>query len=322
MKNKNGKLSIILLSYFSGERLNTVHDRLKELFDKEHIPFELIIMDDGSGDNSFDIAQKIESRYPNVFAYQLSRNYTSDYSIFAGLSKCTGSCAVAIPDDEQLPYEIVTEMYMKWNEGNNVIIPHRMSRDDDFISVWFSQRFYSIINKLSEIAYPVGGADSFLIDREIIDIINGRIKPINTAIVPEILRLGFNPLYLPYSRPKSINRKSRWKFKKKLKLALDTFFSSSSFPIKFISYLGLFFSIISFILILLYAYIKIFGNESFWGYKPQGWTSIILIISFFSGVILLSLGIIAEYIWRIYEEVKNRPGYLIKNKVINTKNEN
>jgi dolichol-phosphate mannosyltransferase len=314
MKSRNGKFSIILLSYFSGDRLITAYNKLTDLLTKEQIAFELIIIDDGSTDNSFEFAEQLELMHDNVFAYQLSRNFTSDYSIFAGLSKCTGNCAVAVPDDEQLPYPVIVDMYRRWCEGSNIIIPHRISRNDDFISKLFSNSFYFVINKLSDISYPKGGADSFLIDREIIDIINLRIKPINTAIVPEILRFGFSPLYFPYDRPRSLNQKSRWKFSKKIKLAFDTFFSSSSFPIKFISWLGLFFSSVSFILIVLYAYIKLYGNESFWGYKPQGWTSIILFISFFSGLILLSLGIIAEYIWRIYEEVKNRPGYIIKSK--------
>src|SRR5690606_24795565 len=115
-----------------------------------------------------------------------------------------------------------------------------------------------------------------------------------------------------YERPKGNNTKSRWSFKKKFKLAMDTFFSSSSFPIKFITYSGVFFSIFSFCLIIVYTYIGLFGNNKFWGIKVPGWTSTIVFISFFSGLILFSLGVIAEYIWRIYEEVKNRPGYIIK----------
>lgn len=307
-------LSVILLSYYSQEKIQEVYRNTKEIFDKEKIPFEFIIMDDGSNDNSFQLALALEKTEENVRAYQLSRNYTSNYSIFAGLSLTKGQCAVILPDDGQPSPHSVIEMYRLWEKGQKIIFLNRSSRNDSWATNLFANTFYKTMDYLADVKYPSGGTETFLIDREIIDIINTRIHSINTAIIPELLRLGYNPTHLFYERPMGDRKGSRWTFKKKMKLALDIIFSSSSFPIKFISFLGFFFSTISFILIILYSYVKLFGDETFWGYKPQGWTSIILFISFFSGLILLSLGIIAEYIWRIYEEVKNRPGYIIKNK--------
>lgn len=306
------KLSIILLSYYSRGKLSSVYGQLNPLLESEKIDHEFIIMDDGSKDDTFDIAKNLEEAQPKVKAYQLSRNYTSHYSIFAGLSVCTGDCAVVIPDDEQQPYQTVVDMYRLWEKGGKIIIPHRMDRDDPFIAKTFSKLFYSLMNMLSDITYPKGGADTFFIDREIINILNNDIHPINTTTITEILRLGFEPIYIPYKRVKGINEKSRWSFKKKIKLATDTFFSCSSFPIKFISYTGLFFATTSFFIIIFYGYVKLFGNNEFWGVDVAGWTSLVFFISFFSGMILFSLGIIAEYIWRIYEEVKSRPGYIIK----------
>lgn len=308
-------LSVILLSYYSKERINKCYQDVNSLLSKEHIPFEFIIMDDGSTDESFAIALELEKTHKNVFAYQLSRNYTSNYSWLAGLSVCNGGCALAIPDDEQQPYQSIVEMYRLWEQGHKVIIPNRITRDDPFFTSFFSVCYYKIINALSEITYPQGGADLAFIDREIIDILNSRIHPINTAVVPEIFRLGFSPVYFPYERPLGLNEgNSRWSFKKKLRLAKDVFLSSSTFPIKFISGLGMFFCLISIIGIIFYTYIRTFGNANFWGASMPGWTSIIILIMFFGGIILFSLGIIAEYIWRIYEEVKNRPGYIIKKK--------
>jgi len=309
----NKKLSIILLSYYSGNRLESVHSNIDALLKKNHIPYELIIIDDGSKDDSFTIALKLEKKHQNVFAYQLSKNQTSNYAVFAGLSLAKGGCATAIPDDEQQPYETLVEMYKLWDGGQKVIIPNRKSREDGFLSDLLSNSYYSFMNKFSEIQFPKGGADLFFIDSEIVDIINEFIHPKNTAVVPEILRLGFDPYFLPYVRPKS-KHKSRWTFNKKFKLFLDTFISSSAFPIKLITLLGVFFSFISVVLILFYIYIALIGNKEFWGIPVPGWTSIILFITFFSGLILFSLGIISEYIWRIHEEVKNRPGYIIKKK--------
>lgn len=307
-------LSIILLSYYSNERIYASYIKLKTLLDKEHIPFEFIVVDDGSTDQSIDIAKGLELEFSNVRAYQLSKNYTSNYSWFAGLSVCKGACAIALPDDEQQPYQTVVDMYRLWEQGvHKVIIPNRMTRDDPWSSRIFSICYYKIINALSEITYPEGGADLAFIDREVIDILNTRIHPINTAVVPEIFRLGFSPIYLPYERPLGLNQgKSRWTFKKKLRLAKDVFFSSSSFPIKFITNMGFWTAVLSLIIMIFYGYIAVFGNRQFWGVTVPGWVSIILFITFFGGLILLSLGIIAEYIWRIYEEVKGRPGYIIK----------
>ena len=307
-------LSLILLSYYSGNRITKVYNKLSLLMSQEKIPFELIIIDDGSTDNSYDIARSLESNNDNVQAYQLSRNFTSHYAIFAGLSVCSGDCAMPIPDDEQQPYSSIVEMYRLWKKGSKVIIPYREKRDDGFLNDLFSNTYYKIINRLSEITFPKGGADMFFIDREVIDILNHRIRPINTSSIIEVLRLGYSPDYFPYVRVKGDNTKSRWTLKKKIRLFKDTFFSSSTWPVKVITNLGLFFSLFALGIIISYSYIRFFGNPDFWGELLPGWTSTIIIVSFFSGLMLFSLGIIAEYIWRIYEEVKARPGYIIKKK--------
>ncbi len=307
-------LSLILLSYYSGERISEAYQKLTKILDFEQIPFELIVIDDGSKDNSYEIALRLEKEHSNVTAYQLSRNFTSSYSIFAGLSVCKGDCVIPIPDDEQQPYITIVEMYRIWQKGEKIIIPFRNKRNDGIFSNLLANGYYSIINTLSDIKFPPGGADSFFIDRELIDILNKRIHPTNTAIIAEVLRLGFNPKYYAYERVKGINKKSRWTFSKKIRLFKDTLFSSSIWPVKIITNLGLLFSLVAMSIIIFYTYIKLFGNSAFWGENMPGWTSTVVIISFFSGLILFSLGIIAEYIWRIYEEVKDRPGYIIKKK--------
>ncbi|MBS1643813.1 MAG: glycosyltransferase [Bacteroidetes bacterium] len=310
-------LSVILLSYYSGNRINTCYTRLREVLDAAAIPFELIVMDDGSKDESYNTALALEARHSNVHAYQLSRNYTSHYSIFAGLSVCNGACAIPIPDDEQQPYDSIVQMYRLWEQGHKIIIPHRAQRDDPALSKLFSRSFYKIMNNLSDVHFPEGGADTFFIDREIIDIINQRIHPKNTSTISEILRLGYSPYFVPYNRPTGSNNKSRWSFKKKWKLAKDFFFSSSSFPIRFITFCGVFFSVFALLLVIAFIVLKLTVTEhSFFIFNEnvQGWTSLIIAITFFSGLILLSLGILSEYIYRIYEEVKDRPGYLIKKK--------
>jgi len=314
-----GLLSIIILSYYSGDRISKAYYRLKELFSKEGIPFELIIVDDGSTDGTFEKNNALAEREENILSRQLSRNYTSHYSAFAGLSIANGDCCTMISDDEQEPYELLVQMYHLWQKGHKVIIPYRDSRSDPFVSKTFAGTFYRLFNFISEVKYPYGGADTWFIDRELVDIINDKIRPKQTTTITEILRLGFSPVYIPYKRQKSNNKKSRWTMKKKIKLAKDLIFSSSSWPIHTITNIGLTLSLLSFLMVLFFVYIRFFGNDKFWHVKSfPGWTSTMVIISFFSGLILLSLGVIAEYIWRIFEEVKDRPGYIIR-KAINNK---
>ncbi len=307
-------LSIILLSYYSKERILTAYAKVSTVMREQGVPYEFIVVDDGSADGSFDIALDLEKREENVRAYQLSRNYGSNYAVFAGLTLCKGDCATFIPDDEQLPYLKIVEMYRLWKAGEKVIVPYRTGRDDGFLNNLAARTFYSIINRMSEVRFPKGGADAFLIDRELIDLLNERIHPVNTAIIPEVLRLGFSPCFIPYERVRGTNAKSRWTLKKKMRFFKDIFFSGSTWPIRIITWLGFIFASLAFCMIVFYGYIAIFGNPDFWGGMLPGWTSTVVIISFFSGITLFSLGIIAEYIWRIYEEVKGRPGYIIRKK--------
>jgi len=303
-------LSIILLSYNSNENLRKVCASITSHMKEAGISFELVIVDDGSFDNSVEIAKDISITNDCVSVYQLSKNYTSHYAIFAGLSVVKGECAVAIPDDFQVPINTIIEMYRVWEKGHKIVIPFREKREDRVVSRALSNLYYYFMNKLSDINFPKGGADIFLADREIINIINNHISRRNTSSIIEVLRLGFDPVFIPFDRQKSINKKSRWTNKKKFKLALDTFISSSSFPIKLISIVGVLSFLLSISLIGFYTFIKLTGQIN-----VPGWTLLVIIISFFSGLTLLSLGIIAEYMWRIFEEVKGRPEFIIKKEV-------
>lgn len=308
-------LSIILLSYYSKDRIRKSYNAIKQLLDDEDIPFEFVVMDDGSKDESFLMALELEKEFDNVRAYQLSKNYGSMYSIFAGLSISKGACVLPIVDDEQQPYPTIVQMYRIWEQGEKIIIPNRESRDDSKLSKFMSESFYKVMNSISDIEYPSGGADMAMLDREVVDIINTRIHPRNTMFMAEVLNLGYSPCFLPYERPIGLNKgKSRWTFKKKMKAALDSIFSNSTFPLRVISYLGIVISLLSFLAILLYLYIYIWGNKEFWGYLVPGWTSLVLLMFLLGGLVLLSLGVISEYLWRIFDEVKDRPGFIIKKK--------
>jgi polyisoprenyl-phosphate glycosyltransferase len=131
------------------------------------------------------------------------------------------------------PYELLVQMYRLWQAGHQVIIPHRSIREDPPFTRFCSRMYYGLMNRFSEVNFPEGGADLFFIDREVIDILNERIHPVRTASITEVLRLGFDPVYLPFGRPLGLNRTgSRWTLRKKMRLAADTFLSSSPCPSK------------------------------------------------------------------------------------------
>lgn len=310
---REGLYSIILLSYFSEERLEPVYKEVDKQLKEEGIDYEFIIIDDGSTDNSFQVAAKLAEENKNVRAYQLSRNYTAHYAKFAGFFLAKGDIVTSMPDDWQTPMDVYIKMYREWQNGTQVIIPYRNKRNDGFFTEFFARTYYWIMNHLSDISLPPLGADIFAIDRELVDIINERIHPINTSSLIEVLRLGFDPVYIPFERPKNIYGKSRWTFKKKYRLFKDTFYASSNFPIKLISWMGLLSFMLSIIVIIVSIILKLAGQEKLGGFKIPGWTTTLIIISFFCGLILLSISIIAEYLLRVFDEVKNRPGYIIKN---------
>ena len=311
-------LSLILLSYNSGNKIPAIAAEVDSIMTSEGIDYELIVMDDGSKDESYNIAKELESTNSKIKAFALSKNYTSPYSLFAGLTVAKGSCAAHLVDDGQIPLSTIVQMYKSWQEGNKVVFCNRASRKDGFVTNTYAAWYYRLMNKYSSVKFPDGGTDGMLIDREVIDIINEQIKTNSTTPILEVLKLGFDPVFIPFDRPAKTS-KSRWTFAKKLRLAADTFFSTSSLPIRFITLLGFIIFTLSFFLTLVIIYLKIFSNSSLFGLPVPGWATLIILICLFNGLILFSLGIVAEYIWRIYEITKGTPPFVIKKDYKNPK---
>lgn len=309
--SRSGLLSLLLPCFNSAQRLWPAYEAISQQLDAAQIPFELLLMDDGSQDDTWEVARAIARKDARVRAFRMARNVTPPYLQFAAFSVCQGACITWIPDDLQFPVSMVIALYRKWEEGHKIVVSYRSSRSDGWLSDLFSNLYYKIMNRLSEIKFPPGGTDIYLADREIIDLMATRIHPIHTSSVIEVLRLGFDPVFIPYERPKRPG-KSRWTWRKKLRHAKDTFFASSSFPIRAITNLGLFISLVCLLAIPALIYARFFAHSRLFGFQVPGWTTIIALVAFFNGLMLFSLGVVAEYIWRIYEEVKARPGFIIR----------
>jgi len=168
----------MLLSYFSSERIESVFREVDRRMQDEGICYEFIIIDDGSTDNSYQVASALADKYTQVRAYQLSRNFSAHYAMFAGFSLARGDIVTAMPDDWQTPMDVYIRMYREWQNGAQVIIPYRDKRNDGFMNEIFARSYYKIMNSLSDVSLPPLGADIFAIDRQLVDIINERIHPI------------------------------------------------------------------------------------------------------------------------------------------------
>jgi polyisoprenyl-phosphate glycosyltransferase len=315
--NLSSKLFSVLIPTFNSEKkLQNAYEVITQRLAAERIPFELLIIDDGSKDNTWALAKTIAASDKRVRIFRLSRNFTTPYVHFAAFSVCRGACIMFMPDDLQRPVETLVECYRTWEKGHKIVISYRSSRDDGRLTDFFARSYYRIMNRLSELNFPINGADGFLADREIIDILNTRIRPIRTSSMIEVLRLGFDPIYIAHERKRATG-KSRWTWHKKVNLAKDNFFASSSFPIRFISNLGLIISLICLLSLPFLVYARFFAHSQLFGFKISGWTTLVALTTLFNGLMLLCLGIVAEYIWRIYEEVKGRPGFIIRQEELN-----
>ena len=301
------KLSVVIPVYFNELNLRKLYEELNKIvFTKlKNYNYELVFVDDGSQDKSAEIIEELIDKNKNIKLVKLSRNFGSHNAVLAGLSECTGDMAAVISADLQDPPEIILEMLQKHEEGSKAVIAVRKDREESFLQKLFSNTYYKIMQKIAIKNMPKGGFDCFLIDRKIIDVIV-QMKEKNTSINGLILWCGFKLDKIYYVRKKREAGKSRWTLKKKIKYFTDSIMSFSFFPIRCISIIGLLFFLASFISLIVIFINKIFGNI-----PVQGYTTLILVLLMSSGLILLTLGIIGEYLWRIFDASRTRPTFII-----------
>ena len=306
--------SIVVPVYQNDANLDDTIPKLLSLQDRlPDYNLELVLVDDGSTDNSYNLLIKYYNLHiDKIKIVKLTKNFGQIPAIQAGLKAASGDCAGIISADLQDPYELFIDMIRKWENGIKLIIGERENREVAIRQNFISMLYWKMVNKYAVKDYPLGGFDFCLIDKQIMKDIN-EINEKNTHIFALIFSLGYKYEIIPYTRKKRVAGKSQWTFPKKIKLLTDTFIAFSYLPIRGISYLGLGISALSFLYALVIAVSKfIFGN------KYEGWTTIVVLVSFFSGLILLTLGIIGEYLWRILDEVRKRPNYVIDKILENT----
>ncbi len=305
------KISIIVPVYYNQDNLLPLYADLKEkvfnkLKENTNTEYELIMVDDGSKDNSYKVMQDLAKIDSNIKIIHLSRNYGEHAAILAGLSQCTGDCAVRKAADLQEPSEMILDMMKKYDEGYKVVLATRADREEPIVQKAFSNLYAFLMRKLALHNMPKGGFDSFLIDRQVIDFLV-KMQESNTSLMSQILWAGFETATVPYIRKKREIGKSRWTLSKKIKLVYDSLISFSYFPIKMITNVGFFSFFISVMLLLIIIYKKFVGKID-----VEGYTSLIMVMLMAFGIIMLSIGILGEYLWRTYDAARKRPPYIIE----------
>lgn len=312
------KVSLVIPVYYNEENLKPLYADLKEKFiDKIDYDYEIVLVNDGSKDNSFGVMKELAEKDKNIKIISLSRNFGSHAAILCGISNCTGDCAVIKAADLQEPTELILEMVDSWKKGNNVVLAVRDGRDEGKSQTFFANFYYKLVQKTALSQMPDNGFDVYLIDRKVINVLDN-LDEKNSALTGQILWCGFKTDKVYYRRLAREIGTSRWTLKKKIRLVMDTLFSFTSLPITIVSSVG-FLSIAGAIIWGIVVLVsKLCGLIN-----VSGWTTLFIFNLFSFGVIMMTLGILGEYLWRTFDASRNRPPYIIEeqNDISNDRND-
>lgn len=300
------KLSVVVPVYFNEGSLEALHQRLTIVAgNNNRYQFEFIFVDDGSGDNSFKVLEKIAANDSRVRVIKLVRNHGSTLAIMAGLSQSQGEAAAVISADLQDPPEMINQMITLWEKGTKMVLAARSSRDDPFTTRLTGNLFNSLFRKLVFKKYPLRGFDCFLIDRQVINIVN-QCREKNTHLPGLLMWIGYDYEIIYYDRQRREHGKSRWNFRRKVKYFLDAFTAFSFLPIRICAVLGILAAMFGFIYAILVIILSLVGVINI-----TGWSSLMVVVLVIGGVQLAMLGLIGEYLWRNFDQTRSRPLFLI-----------
>lgn len=299
------KLSIIVPVYYNADTILLLYEDLKAKILENLGDYEIIFVDDGSEDNSWEVMNQIRALDDNVKLVKLTKNYGEHAAVLAGLMHSTGDCAVVKQADLVEPAELILEMKESWEKGNKVVLAVRADRDDSIIEKIFANLYYAVVRKFIMSTMPKGGFDCYLLDRQVIEVLR-LLDEKNSALTLQVLWVGFKRDMIYFHRGAREIGESKWTLSKKVKLVLDSMMSFSYFPVRFMSGVGVAFFGASVIWALVIIFQRVFTNV-----EVEGWTSLMVMLLCSSGLIMLMLGILGEYVWRALDASRNRPPYIV-----------
>ncbi len=303
--------SIVVPIYNEQDVIPELCRRIKAVMDELGEPWELILVDDGSTDQSTDIIAQEHTADPRVKGLSFSRNFGFQEAVTAGLAHSQGKAVVLSDADLQDPPEVIPEMVEKWRSGYDVVYGIRTMREGE---TWFKRltamAFYRIIHRITSVDIPLDTGDFRLMDRQVVDSIL-RMPERNRFLRGMVPWVGYKQIGLPYRRQPRFAGESKFSsVRAMLPFAINAVTSFSYFPLRLATYLGFVIAFISLIAILVVVGLRLFGTHQ----ELSGQATTLVAVLFLGGVQLISLGIIGEYLGRIYDEVKGRPLYLINKK--------
>jgi len=303
-------ISVVVPIYFEEENISPLYAKLIDVISKDmNLAYEIIFVNDGSEDSSVKKIHELIEQDKNIKLIDFSRNFGHQVAVTAGLKHVQGEVAVIIDADLQDPPALIEKMYNKYKSGYDVVYAKRKSRaGESFLKRKTAKLFYRILGSISEVDIPLDTGDYRLISRRVVEQLNNMPEK-NRFIRGLVTWVGFKQTYVEYDRDERNAGETGYSLSKMIKFSLDGITSFSTFPLKIATIFGLLISGVSFIYILRIIYLKYFTEKTI-----IGWSSIMVSNLFLGGIILLTLGILGEYIGRIYKELKKRPQYIIKEK--------
>jgi len=305
------KISFVVAVYHNEGAISKTHENIQSVFSREltEYDYEIIFVDDGSKDGSLVEILKLKEQDPRIKAITFTRNFGQMAAMLAGFREASGDAIINVSADLQDPVDLVSQMVEKWQKGSEIVICYRTDRADTLSAKLFSRLAYGML-RMSLPQIPPGGFDFVLMDRKVMDAFNA-IDVRHRSFQGDLLWTGYRTSFIPYVRLKRTIGTSQYNFGKKLKNFLDAILDASYLPIRFISLVGL---ITSGLGVLYSASIIISWLR---GETPfTGWAPIMIVILLVGGLIMVMLGIIGEYVWRINEEVRKRPNYVVRDKFL------
>ncbi|MGE4278855.1 MAG: glycosyltransferase family 2 protein [Magnetospirillum sp.] len=300
-------LSLVVPMFNESGNLDKLFARLAEVMAEIGETYEIVCVDDGSRDDSVTLALTHRDRDPRIKVVELSRNFGKELALTAGLRHTAGQAVVMIDADLQHPPEVIKDMLAKWRDGFEMVIAVRRDREQESrVKRMAANLFYDLFGRVSEVRLPQGAGDFRLLDRKVVDVLNS--MPEHSRFMKGLYAwVGFRQTSIPFDVADRAHGETKFNLFRLYRLAIDGITSFTSLPLKVWTFMGML--VASFA--LLYGFVFIVKTLIL-GIDVPGYPSLIVAITFFSGVQLISLGVIGEYLGRVFSEVKNRPLYVVR----------
>lgn len=298
-------VSIVIPVYCNEESLFELFERLNRVTSGiKDCQFEFIFVDDGSTDGSLRVLKEISNSDERIRIVVLTRNFGAVRASKAGLKYVNGDAFIIMAADLQDPPELISSLVDAWRRGSKFVICARISRDDPITTRIFASIYYRIVRVFVVPGFPTGGFDLALMSRELLEPIRDSSKNVYTPILS--FWLGYDPTVIQYHRPKRLHGKSKWTFGKKFNAFLDVFFGFSNRPLRAVTMGGAILALVA----MLYAILVIIGKIA-GRVDSIGFPTLVALVTFLSGVQLLTLGVVGEYLWRVLDNVDRRPSAVV-----------